>query len=150
MPHPPLLAQVRSLGLNLTAASRVVILEPFWNPFVEEQAIDRVHRINQTKDVVVYKLTVKGTVEERILELQEKKKALAAAAIEGREKVGKLSMEDMLRLFKHDAEHDHRHAGELVLGVMPSVLRADGRGRGLQAGIKVQRMMEDPIYGRRW
>ncbi|KAK2836850.1 hypothetical protein FQN49_006659, partial [Arthroderma sp. PD_2] len=62
-----------SLGLNLTAASRVVILEPFWNPFVEEQAIDRVHRLNQTVDVKVYKLTIKGTVEERILELQERK-----------------------------------------------------------------------------
>ncbi|KXJ89785.1 P-loop containing nucleoside triphosphate hydrolase protein, partial [Microdochium bolleyi] len=62
-----------ALGLNLTAASRVVILEPFWNPFVEEQAIDRVHRLTQKVDVIVYKLTVEDTVEERILELQDKK-----------------------------------------------------------------------------
>ncbi|KAL8696289.1 MAG: hypothetical protein Q9224_002872, partial [Gallowayella concinna] len=72
-----------SLGLNLTAASRVVILEPFWNPFVEEQAIDRVHRLNQTVDVTIYKLTVAHTVEARILELQEKKRQLAKQAIEG-------------------------------------------------------------------
>ncbi|KAI9847995.1 MAG: hypothetical protein M1838_000667 [Thelocarpon superellum] len=93
-----------SLGLNLTAASRVVILEPFWNPFVEEQAIDRVHRLNQTVDVVVYKITIQGTVEERILELQEKKRELANAAIEGKA-VGKLSMKDIMQLFRRDAEH---------------------------------------------
>ncbi|KAL9088072.1 MAG: hypothetical protein Q9159_003270, partial [Coniocarpon cinnabarinum] len=72
-----------SLGLNLTAANRVVILEPFWNPFVEEQAIDRVHRLNQTKDVTVYRLTVRDSVEARIIALQEKKRELARAAIEG-------------------------------------------------------------------
>ncbi|OCK73707.1 hypothetical protein K432DRAFT_264074, partial [Lepidopterella palustris CBS 459.81] len=71
-----------SLGLNLTAASRVVILEPFWNPFVEEQAIDRVHRLNQTVNVVVYKISIHSSVEERILELQEAKRKLANAAIE--------------------------------------------------------------------
>lgn len=96
-----------SLGLNLTAASRVVILEPFWNPFVEEQAIDRVHRLNQTRDVVVYKLTVADTVEARILELQEKKRALAEAAIEGKAAAGKLNMKDILKLFRRDAEHEH-------------------------------------------
>jgi SNF2 family DNA or RNA helicase len=103
-----------SLGLNLTAASRVVILEPFWNPFVEEQAIDRVHRLNQTVDVIVYKLTIAGSVEERIVELQEKKRALAQMAIEGGSAAGgsgaaKLSLEDILSLFKRDAEHDTSH-----------------------------------------
>ena len=93
-----------SLGLNLTAASRVVILEPFWNPFVEEQAIDRVHRLNQTQDVVVYKMTIKGSVEERILDLQEKKRALAEAAIEGKAAAGKLSLKDILSLFRHDVD----------------------------------------------
>ncbi|KAI0395537.1 hypothetical protein F5Y17DRAFT_423365 [Xylariaceae sp. FL0594] len=92
-----------ALGLNLTAASRVVILEPFWNPFVEEQAIDRVHRLTQTVDVIVYKLTVENTVEERILELQEKKRLLAATTIEsGAKKEGlKLGLNEMLQLFKH-------------------------------------------------
>ena len=101
-----------SLGLNLTAASRVVILEPFWNPFVEEQAIDRVHRINQPKDVVVYKITVKGSVEERILELQERKRELARQAIEGGKSAAtKLSLQDILRLFRKDAEADDGLAG---------------------------------------
>ncbi|TKA26824.1 hypothetical protein B0A50_04270 [Salinomyces thailandicus] len=94
-----------SLGLNLTAASRVVIVEPFWNPFVEEQAIDRVHRLNQTVDVKVFRLTIRDTVEERILALQERKRELAKAAIEGAgNKVGKLSMQEILGLFKHDAD----------------------------------------------
>ncbi|KEQ59440.1 uncharacterized protein M437DRAFT_25697, partial [Aureobasidium melanogenum CBS 110374] len=88
-----------SLGLNLTAASRVVLIEPFWNPFVEEQAIDRVHRLNQTVDVHVYKLTVGNTVEERIIELQEKKRELAKAAIEGGKAVAKLTMKDIMSLF---------------------------------------------------
>ena len=153
-----------SLGLNLTAASRVVILEPFWNPFVEEQAIDRVHRLNQTIDVVVYKLTIKDTVEARILELQEKKRALANAAIEGKA-VGKLSMKDILNLFKRDAEHDMRHEADPSLGVRTNVLTGSsaavasdirgvsgmrvtppvmekGRGSGGRA--------EDSVYGRRW
>ncbi|KAL9636072.1 MAG: hypothetical protein Q9164_003055 [Protoblastenia rupestris] len=155
-----------SLGLNLTAASRVVILEPFWNPFVEEQAIDRVHRLNQTRDVVVYKLTVNKTVEERILELQEKKRALANAAIEGKEKVGKLSMKDILNLFKRDAEHDHRHEVDVGLGAKTRILNAhdvaDVREVGGLGGGGSRRVtppvMERPraavkensIYGRRW
>ncbi|KAG8532866.1 uncharacterized protein KY384_002744 [Bacidia gigantensis] len=145
-----------SLGLNLTAASRVIILEPFWNPFVEEQAIDRVHRLNQTKDVVVYKLTVKATVEERILELQEKKRALANAAIEGKDKAGKLSMEDMLKLFKRDAEHDPGHAGDVELGSKPSVLHkkehesSQRRASPPVAERPKGRLKEDPVYGRRW
>ncbi|KEQ70086.1 hypothetical protein M436DRAFT_22206, partial [Aureobasidium namibiae CBS 147.97] len=88
-----------SLGLNLTAASRVVLIEPFWNPFVEEQAIDRVHRLNQTVDVHVYKLTVGNSVEERIIELQDKKRELAKAAIEGGKAVAKLTMKDIMSLF---------------------------------------------------
>ncbi|KAF2036554.1 hypothetical protein EK21DRAFT_51881 [Setomelanomma holmii] len=95
-----------SLGLNLTAASRVVIMEPFWNPFVEEQAIDRVHRLNQTVDVTVYRLSIHNSVEERILELQEAKRKLANAAIEGGKAIGKLSMKDILALFRREAEYE--------------------------------------------
>ncbi|KAK9114612.1 hypothetical protein Syun_021409 [Stephania yunnanensis] len=68
------------VGINLTAASRVYLLEPWWNPAVEEQAMDRVHRIGQTEDVKVVRLIVKNSIEERILELQERKKELAREA----------------------------------------------------------------------
>jgi superfamily II DNA or RNA helicase len=63
-------------GLNLTAASDVVLLDPWWNPAVEAQAIDRTHRIGQTRTVIAYRLIARGTVEDRIAELQERKKAL--------------------------------------------------------------------------
>jgi len=65
-------------GLNLTAADTVVHYDPWWNPAVEDQATDRAHRIGQEKPVFVYKLVAQGTVEERMLELQRRKKALAA------------------------------------------------------------------------
>lgn len=118
-----------SLGLNLTAASRVVILEPFWNPFVEEQAIDRVHRLNQTTDVKVYKFTIKNTVEERILDLQEKKRELANATIEGKKGGMKLSLQDMMKLFSHNAERDHPINVNELGG--PGSDSRGSRGRGL-------------------
>ncbi|KAI5290562.1 hypothetical protein KEM54_001172 [Ascosphaera aggregata] len=129
-----------SLGLNLTAASRVVILEPFWNPFVEEQAIDRVHRLNQTVDVKIYKLTIKDTVEERILELQNKKRELANATIEGKLSAGKLTMNDILALFGRDAETRYgednpgREFGQKVevlhKGDEPGSYNGNPKGRG--------------------
>ena len=67
-------------GLNLTAADTVIHYDPWWNPAVEDQASDRAHRIGQTKPVFVYKLIAADTVEERILELQERKAALASVA----------------------------------------------------------------------
>lgn len=68
-------------GLNLTAADTVVHFDPWWNPAVEAQATDRAYRIGQTKPVTVYKLIARGTVEEKILKLQEKKRGLIGAAI---------------------------------------------------------------------
>jgi superfamily II DNA or RNA helicase len=68
-------------GLNLTSADTVVHYDPWWNPAVEEQASDRAHRIGQTKSVFVYKLIAADTVEERIVELQERKAALASLAL---------------------------------------------------------------------
>ena len=69
------------LGLNLTAAEYVFLLDPWWNPAVEAQAIDRAHRIGQEKPVFAYRLIAKDTVEERILELQARKRAVADAII---------------------------------------------------------------------
>lgn len=70
------------LGLNLTAADYVFILDPWWNPAVEAQAIDRAHRIGQTRQVFAYRLICRDTVEEKILQLQSKKKDLADAILQ--------------------------------------------------------------------
>jgi hypothetical protein len=70
------------VGLNLTAADSVILYDPWWNPAVEAQAADRAHRIGQDKPVFVYKLIAEGTIEERMLELQEKKRALAAGVLD--------------------------------------------------------------------
>jgi superfamily II DNA or RNA helicase len=69
------------LGLNLTAAEYVYLLDPWWNPAVEAQAIDRTHRIGQTRKVFAYRIIVKDTVEEKVLELQQTKRDLADAII---------------------------------------------------------------------
>ena len=76
---PILLASLKAggVGLNLTAADTVIHLDPWWNPAVEEQATARAHRIGQEQPVFVYKLVVEGSIEERMLELQERKAALA-------------------------------------------------------------------------
>ncbi|GAB2877852.1 hypothetical protein GCM10027046_02210 [Uliginosibacterium flavum] len=71
------------VGLNLTAADTVIHFDPWWNPAAEDQATDRAHRIGQTKPVFVYKLIAAGSIEERIVALQEKKAALAAAVLSG-------------------------------------------------------------------
>lgn len=70
------------LGLNLTAADYVFILDPWWNPAVETQAIDRAHRVGQTRPVFAYRLICKNTVEEKITELQQVKRELADAILE--------------------------------------------------------------------
>ncbi|WP_321474954.1 DEAD/DEAH box helicase [uncultured Paludibaculum sp.] len=69
------------LGLNLTAAEYVFLLDPWWNPAVEAQAVDRAHRIGQTRQVFAYRLIAKGTVEEKVLELQKNKRDLADAIL---------------------------------------------------------------------
>jgi superfamily II DNA or RNA helicase len=69
------------VGLNLTAADYVFILDPWWNPAAEAQAVDRTHRIGQTRRVFAYRLIAKDTVEERVLELQQRKRELADAII---------------------------------------------------------------------
>ena len=69
------------LGLNLTAAEYVFLLDPWWNPAVEAQAIDRAHRIGQSRRVFAYRLIARDTVEERVLELQQRKRRLAEAIL---------------------------------------------------------------------
>ena len=69
------------VGLNLTAADYVYIVDPWWNPAVEQQAIDRTHRIGQTKNIFAYRMICKDSIEDKILQLQEKKKTLAKELI---------------------------------------------------------------------
>jgi SNF2 family DNA or RNA helicase len=71
------------VGLNLTAADTVIHLDPWWNPAVEAQATDRAHRIGQTRVVNSYKFITRGTVEEKILALQEEKKAMMESVLDG-------------------------------------------------------------------
>jgi SNF2 family DNA or RNA helicase len=88
-------------GLNLTAADIVIHYDPWWNPAVEDQATDRAHRIGQDKPVFVYKLIAQGTVEERMLELQQRKKALAAGIYHAAGAAGPdLEAADIERLFE--------------------------------------------------
>ncbi len=85
-------------GLNLTAADHVFLVDPWWNPAVEDQAADRAHRIGQDRPVFVYRLVAAGTVEERILTLQEKKRALGEAALGEGGAAASLTREDLLAL----------------------------------------------------
>jgi hypothetical protein len=86
-------------GLNLTSADYVVHLDPWWNPSVEDQATDRAHRIGQTRPVVSMRLIAEDTVEERILELQERKRALVRAALDEAELAKALGSDELAALF---------------------------------------------------
>jgi SNF2 family DNA or RNA helicase len=84
------------VGLNLTAADYVFLLDPWWNPAAEAQAIDRTHRIGQTKPVFAYRLIAKGTVEEKVLELQKSKRELADSILGGDDRlITELKREDL-------------------------------------------------------
>ena len=88
-------------GLNLTEADYVYLVDPWWNPAAESQATDRAHRIGQTKPVFVYKLVCKGTVEEKILQMQENKRQLSKGLFtSGEHKNLKMSAKDLAYLFE--------------------------------------------------
>jgi superfamily II DNA or RNA helicase len=86
------------VGLNLTAADHVFLLDPWWNPATEDQAADRAHRIGQDRPVMVYRLVAMDTVEERILALQDRKRLLADAALGGAGGGAPLGRQDLLDL----------------------------------------------------
>jgi non-specific serine/threonine protein kinase len=88
------------VGLNLTAADYVYIVDPWWNPAVEQQAIDRTHRIGQTKNIFAYRMICKDTIEDKIILLQERKRILAKELIaDDQAFVKNLSKEDIEYLF---------------------------------------------------
>jgi len=90
------------LGLNLTEADTVIIYDPWWNPAVESQAADRAHRIGQDKPVFVYKLMTENTVEEKILAMQDRKRALADSIYKSdqKEASSKFTADDLTELFQ--------------------------------------------------
>lgn len=89
-------------GLNLTSANLVIHFDPWWNPAVEAQAADRAHRIGQRNVVEVIKLVARGTIEEKIIVLQEDKKELIHNVITGELQYGTLSREDLMQLFNRN------------------------------------------------
>jgi hypothetical protein len=128
-----------------------------------------VHRLNQTQDVKIYKMIIQETVEQRIIDLQNRKRELANVTIEGKTAAGKLTMNDMLGLFGKDAESRYTSKqGDLNLpqstrllsneegGTASSAGQAGspgigGRGRHVsQAQANHRPRAEDPVYGRRW
>lgn len=91
-----------STGLNLTCCSRVILMDLWYNPMLEEQGMDRAHRVGQKRDVYMYKVCIEDTVEQRILALQEKKRELSKAALDGsklRKGGNSLSKQELLYLF---------------------------------------------------
>ena len=87
-------------GLNLTAADHVFLLDPWWNPAAEDQAADRAHRIGQTRPVTVYKIIAKDTIEEGIVQLQQKKRQLSEMALGDGGAAGGITKEDLLALLR--------------------------------------------------
>jgi SNF2 family DNA or RNA helicase len=92
-------------GINLTAADYVFLMDPWWNPAVEAQAVDRAHRIGRHGAVIAYRVITGGTIEEKMVRLQEKKRSLADALV-SEESAGlrELSQEDISALFAHDGD----------------------------------------------
>ena len=87
-------------GLNLTAADYVFLIDPWWNTAVEQQAIDRTHRIGQNKPVFVYRLIAKDSIEEKVLELQKRKQSVADGVLSGSERDGgSFGKEELTYLF---------------------------------------------------
>ncbi len=86
------------LGLNLTAANYVILLDPWWNPSIEEQAIDRAYRIGQTQDVTVIRMLAEHTIEQKIVKLQDKKRHISDHILQGTGSSNTLTYEEILEM----------------------------------------------------
>ncbi|KAF9609750.1 hypothetical protein IFM89_018198 [Coptis chinensis] len=119
-----LTSQVGGLGLTLTKADRVIVVDPAWNPSTDNQSVDRAYRIGQKKDVVVYRLMTCGTIEEKIYRMQVFKGGLFKTATENKEQTRYFSQQDLSELFRlpkegfdvsvtqqqMNEEHDQQHS----------------------------------------
>ena len=99
-------------GLNLTAADMVIIADPWWNPMGENQAIDRAHRIGQTKKVMVYKTITSGTIEDKIMQLQTQKREMFDILIEGGQNIIKNMTTDQLLELLEYSQDEKESTGE--------------------------------------
>ncbi|HEX2960121.1 MAG TPA: DEAD/DEAH box helicase [Chitinispirillaceae bacterium] len=88
------------VGVNLTAADYVILLDPWWNPAVEDQATARAHRMGQERPVTIYRLITRGTIEEKIIDLHKHKRDLAESLLEGGDISGKMSAEELMKLIQ--------------------------------------------------
>ena len=86
------------LGLNLTAANYVILLDPWWNPSIEEQAIDRAYRIGQTQDVTVIRMLAEHTIEQKIVQLQDKKRNISDNILQGTGTSNTLTYEEIMEM----------------------------------------------------
>jgi len=115
-----LTTKVGGFGLNLTGADRAVILDPDWNPANDNQAVDRVFRIGQKRDVIVYRILTIGTIEEKIYRRQVYKKGMSLATIDNGGSAQQdfdkyFSNKDLFELFQYDAEQTKSTTMELLL-----------------------------------
>ena len=102
-------------GLTLTRADTVIHYDPWWNPAVEDQATDRAHRIGQTKPVVAYRFVARDTVEEKVIALQDRKRALFDMTVEqGRFPVDQLTREDIESFFDGDAQTEESNSAKMA------------------------------------
>ena len=90
-------------GLNLTAADYVFHLDPWWNPAVEDQASDRAHRIGQRRPVTIYRFVARNTIEDQIVELHQRKRALADSLLTGSSQASRLNAEELIGLIRGDS-----------------------------------------------
>jgi len=86
------------VGLNLTAADYVIHMDPWWNPAVEDQASDRVHRIGQQRPVTIYRIIAEGTIEEKIVKMHHEKRDLADKLLADTDQSAKISTEELFSL----------------------------------------------------
>jgi SNF2 family DNA or RNA helicase len=88
------------VGITLTAADHIYILDPWWNPAAEDQAADRAHRIGQENPVFIHRLVARDTVEDKILQMQKKKRALSEGVISGAGGTADLTQEEILQFLR--------------------------------------------------
>ena len=90
-------------GLNLTAATNVIHLDPWWNPAVEDQASDRSHRLGQRKPVTIFRLVAVGTIEEQLLVMHSQKRALVERVLQGKAGAVKVTTDELVALLRGQA-----------------------------------------------